>query len=184
MRDGASCDRRGQGAMRALGFAALFLALLDQPAALAQQGSSAEARLTWYGVYRANNDSHVKDDSALLGEKTVSTGIEPPATNSDRIPAILHTRFGFGFTLSGAPAGSLVRLRWVRNFPPAGLVNAKTGERHRREASEITVRAGDAGLFVGYLFDAEEELAPGPWSFELWQGDRELLEKSFVVYRP
>ena len=128
--------------------------------------------------------SRVKDESALLGERTVSTGIEAPTANNDQVPAILHTRFGFGFTLSGELVGRLVRLRWVRNFPPPGLINAKTGERHLREESEITVRAGDKDLFVGYLFDADEELALGPWSFELWQGDRELLEKRFVVYRP
>jgi hypothetical protein len=28
-------------------------------------------------------------------------------------------------------------------FSPAGLINAKTGERRLREESEITVRAGD-----------------------------------------
>jgi hypothetical protein len=170
--------------MLALGFAALFLALFGQAAALAQEGSIAEARVTWYGVYGARDDSAVKDETALLGERTVSTGIEPPTTNSDRIPAILHTRFGFGFTLSGEPVGRLVRLRWVRNFPPPGLINSQTGERHLREESEIVVRAADKDLFVGYLFDANEELAPGPWSFELWQGDRELLEQSFIVYRP
>jgi len=177
-------DRRGQVIVRVPRLAALFLLLLCQPAALAQEGSIAEARLTWYGVYRANDDSIVKDDGALLGERTVSTGIEAPTTNSDRISALLHTRFGFGFTLSGEPAGRLVRLRWVRSFPPPGLTSSKTGERHLREESEIVVRAGDRNLFVGYLFDANEELAPGPWSCELWQGDRELLEKSFVVYRP
>jgi hypothetical protein len=176
--------RRGKGPALALALATLFSALLGHAAALAQAGSIPEARVTWYGVYRANDDRLVKDDSALLGERTVSTGIEPPTANSERIPAVLHSRFGFGFTLSGVLVGRLVRLRWVRNFPPPGLLDTKTGDRHMREESEIVVRAGDANLFVGYLFDADEELAPGPWSFELWQGDRELLERSFTVYRP
>ena len=182
--DGVRLDRGGRLAARMLKFACLFLLLFSQPAAFAQEAAIAEARLTWYGVYRARDDSIVKDETALLGERTVSTGIEAPKTNSDRIPAILHTRFGFGFALSGAPVGGLVRLRWVRNFPPPGLINSKTGERHRREENEIVVRAGDRDSFLGYLFDDNDELAPGPWSFEIWQGDRELLEKTFIVYRP
>jgi hypothetical protein len=39
-------------------------------------------------------------------------------------------------------------------------------------------------LFVGYAFEDQDELVPGLWSLELWQGDRRLLGKGFIVYRP
>jgi hypothetical protein len=43
---------------------------------------------------------------------------------------------------------------------------------------------GQKSLVVGgYAFDDQDELVPGLWSLELWQSDRKLLEKSFVLYR-
>jgi hypothetical protein len=174
----------GEPVARAFALAVAPLLMLGHYAAWAQETPIAEARLTWYGVYQAGRDAIVKDDSALHGARIVSTGIEPPKINSDRIPARLHSRFGFGFVLSGAPPDGIFRLRYVRNFPADGMTDAKTGERHFSEESELDIRADEKDMFVGYSFDEADELVPGLWSFEVWDGDRKLFEKSFTVYKP
>jgi hypothetical protein len=165
-----------------LGVAALLLSA--HQVACGQGTSVNAASMTWYGVYQTRNDKAVEDASALDGNRVVSTGIVPPTTNSDQIPAILDTRFGFGFTLSGSPVGALVNVHVVRNFPAVGAVSGKTGEHHVREEGDLTLRIGQKDLFIGYLFDHQYELVPGIWSFEVWQDSRKLLEKSFSVYIP
>jgi hypothetical protein len=165
-------------------FAVLSSFLICNHTASAQEASITDAHVTWYGVYQTSNDSFVEDKSSLAGKRIVSTGIVPPKINGDRIPAILNSRFGFGFSLSGVPAGGLVRIRYVRNFPAVGILNAKTGERHFNEQGEFRIGVDRKDLFVGYSFDEHDELVAGVWSFELWHGSRKLLEKSFTVYKP
>ena len=168
-------------------FAVPFVLLLGCYAALAQETWITDARVTWYGVYQAGHDKVVDDKSSFTGIRTVSTGIVPPTVNSDRIPAILNSRFGFGFVLSVTPtdAGAkLVKLRFVRNFPADGIADPKTGERRLREQGEYNFDISQSEYLCGYIFDRGEELVPGQWSLEVWHGNRKLVEKSFTVFKP
>src|SRR5262249_59104332 len=156
-------------------------------AALAQETWITEGRVTWYGFYQAGYDKIVDDKSSFTEIRIVSTGIVPPTVNSDQIPAILNSRFGFGFVLSGTPtdAGAkLVKLRFVRNFPADGIADPKTGERRLRERGEYNFDISQSENFCGYIFDRDEELVPGQWSLEVWHGNRKLVEKSFTVFKP
>jgi Domain of unknown function (DUF3859) len=141
-----------------------------------------DARMTWYGVYAAHGDAAIEDKSSFTKKRTVSREIVPPEINSDQFPAVLGSRFGFGFILSGAPMSAIVKLKIVRNFPAEGIIDSKTGERHFHEQGEYTTVNRD--LFFGYIFDRDDELVPGLWSFEVWDDDHKLLEKSFTVYKP
>jgi Domain of unknown function (DUF3859) len=139
-----------------------------------------DAHVTWYGVYQARDDAAVEDKSSFTKKRTISSGIVPPEINSNQIPAVLGSRFGFGFILSGAP--TVVKLKIVRNFPAEGIRDSRTGERHFSEQAEYT--SVNRNLFFGYIFDRDDELVPGLWSFEVWDDDRKLLEQSFTVYKP
>jgi hypothetical protein len=180
----ATRNREDASFLRRAMLGVVGLLLLAHQTACGQGPSVSEASLTWYGVYQTRDDKAVADASTLDGSRVVSKGIVPPRSNSDRIPAILDTRFGFGFTLSGRPVGALVNLHMVRNFPAVGAVSGKTGERHVREEGDLTLGIGQTDLFIGYLFSHDYELVPGIWSFEIWQDNRKLLEKSFNVYIP
>lgn len=171
-------------AARTLPFAALVFFLLFHPTASAQQASVTGARLLWYGIYQAGSTSVIEDKTSATGTRTVSTGITPPQINSDRIPAALNTRFGFGYALTGTPADGVAGITHVRVFPPAGIVDPKTGERHTSERLETNFRIDRNDLFIGYLFDHDVQLVPGAWLFQVWNGNRKLLEKSFTVYMP
>jgi hypothetical protein len=164
-----------------------FVLLIGCYTAVAQEPWITDARVTWYGVYQAGQDKVIEDKSSFTGIRTVSTGIVPPKVNSDRIPAILNSRFGFGFVLSGTPMDAgvkLVKLRFVRNFPADGITDPKTGERRFREQGEYNLEVTQREHFCGYIFDRNEELVPGLWSLEVWYGNRKLVEKSFTVYEP
>ena len=169
---------------RTLPFAALISFLLFHPAASAQQASVTGARMLWYGIYQAGSTSVIEDKTSATGTRTISTGITPPQINSDRIPAAINTRFGFGYALTGSPASGIAAITHVRVFPPAGIVDPKTGERHTSERLETNFRIDRNDLFVGYLFDHEIQLVPGVWLFQVWNGNQKLLEKSFTVYMP
>jgi hypothetical protein len=152
-------------------------------AASGQEASAPEARMVWYGCYSVEHDRVIADPGALDGHRTVSTGIVPPASNEDRIPAVLHTRFGFGFTLSSLPVDGIVRYRFVRKYPAPGL-RSGTGEQVLTDESDVTAWASEKVFLAGYVFDEDRETVPGVWTLQVWQGDHELLEKSFTVYTP
>ena len=171
-------------AARTMPFAALILFLVSHHTACAQQASVSSARLLWYGVYQAGSTSVIEDKTSATGTRTISTGITPPQVNSDRIPAALNTRFGFGYALTGSPANGTAGITHVRVFPPAGIVDPKTGERHTTERLQTNFRIDRNDLFIGYLFDHEIQLVPGIWLFQVWSGDQKLLEQSFTVYKP
>jgi hypothetical protein len=142
------------------------------------------ATLTWYGVYAAAEDRVVRDDSSWTGDRIVSTGITPPQVDGDRISIVAGERFGFGFALSGPPEGTIVHLRWVRLFPPPGVPVSGVGERRNREEQDLAFAIGQKDLFLGYRIDRSEDNLPGTWTFQLWDGDRRLLEKSFLLAAP
>lgn len=143
-----------------------------------------EVRITWHGVYRTTTDALVRDDTGFTGQRIVSTGVMPPAVSSDRIPAIAGTRFGFGFEIIGALPGTRFALTWVRRYPPGGIRDAATGHRVEVERAPVTAIGGDKGAVVGYRFDHPEEMVPGPWTFELWQGELKVAEKRFEILPP
>jgi Domain of unknown function (DUF3859) len=171
-------------AARRLPFAALMFFLLFHPAAFAQQATVTGAKMLWYGIYQAGSSAVIEDKTTATGTRTIAAGITPPQINSDRIPAALNTRFGFGYALTGSPGDAIAGITYVRVFPPAGIVNPKTGERHTSSRTESTFRIDRTDLFIGYLFTDNIELVPGVWLFQVWSGSRKLLEKSFTVYMP
>jgi hypothetical protein len=170
--------------MRKFLLVALSCLLACIPRAYAQEASIAGATMLWYGVYTAGSTAVIADPATPTGTRTVSTGITPPNINSDRIPAILNTRFGIGYVLDGTPADGVARIRHVHTFPPGGIVNPATAETNFSEQGEYNFAINRKDLFTGYLFERDFTLVPGVWKFEVWNGDRLLLEKSFTVYKP
>jgi hypothetical protein len=68
-------------------------------------------------------------------------------------------------------------------FPAPGL--KKPGEAKLIQGADfrVTRKIGDTS-FLDYSFDEPWELVPGTWTFQLWQGNRKLAEKSFTVVKP
>lgn len=103
---------------------------------------------------------------------------------TDRVPATIGTRFGVNYLVVGAPEGAMVELRQVWKLPAPGLRNPGNGNVYRETSRLVQKRIGDRNALNGYSFDAEWERVPGPWTLELWLGERRLLSKTFTVFNP
>ena len=98
------------------------------------------------------------------------------------IAARLCVSFGFEYLLVGTPANVDVPIKMVTRFPAAGVSNPETGlTTHRHEA--IVMRTIGQLHFRSYTLEREWEVVPGTWTFELWDNDRKLLERSFMLIR-
>ncbi len=154
--------------MRTFLLLTLSCLLICAPGAYAQEASVSGATMLWYGVYQAGSTAMIADSSTPTGTRTVSTGIIPPSVNSDRIPAILNTRFGIGYALHGTPPDGVARIIHIRTYPPEGIVNPATGQTHSGEQDQYNFEINRKDLFTGYLFEKDFTLVPGVWKFEVW----------------
>lgn len=98
------------------------------------------------------------------------------------IAARLCVSFGFEYVLVGTPANVDVPIKMVTRFPAAGVRNPETGlMTHQHEA--IVMRTIGQLHFRSYTLEKEWEVVPGTWTFELWDNDRKLVERSFILTR-
>lgn len=153
----------------------LFLAI---GTAKAQQVSGIE--IVDFGIYTADPQARRLGQSGI-GTATVAN--VKLAAGTDRIPLKLGVQFGFRYRIDGTPADARVELRRVDLYPAPGLVPPGKSQPVRQDEERIVERIGNL-TFAGYTFDAPFELVPGPWTFQLWIGDRKLAEKSFTLVKP
>ncbi|MGO9326897.1 MAG: DUF3859 domain-containing protein [Steroidobacteraceae bacterium] len=152
-------------------------------AALAQEVTVTGATITGYGNYLIGKDVKNPYPNNPSITAHVSSQLTPPTTNSDQIKLAANTSFGFGYVLSGRPANGLITLRHVRKLPPPGMPNVKTGQPDLYIETPVRATIDGKDLFVGWTFDGDEvaHTPTGPWTLQVWYGDRLLLEKSFNV---
>ena len=93
-------------------------------------------------------------------------------------------QFGVSYIVSGN-RGENVTVRHTYLFPGDGMPDAKTGKRVDRYEYVREDAIGDPVL-VGWSFlgAPPDRLLLGDWTFQVWMGDRKLIEKRFTVYPP
>lgn len=132
------------------------------------------------GIYTAELQSSQRDSQGV--KQSVSTNFRRAATTTT-VPAQLGVRFGIEYKVVGAPSGQTISLKKVMVFPPAGLHSPAVSQQIYRNETTTTSKIG-ATSYTGYRLDDAWELVPGPWSIQLWYGDRKLAEKKFTVAAP
>lgn len=171
-------------ALALLAFAILLLAppaaeLNAQSRDRDDNGPPVKAQIVWFGVYQPTKTREIDDPTHPSGKRHVTDAQVPPKTNSDRIPHIQGSRFGLSYRLTGARGKTLIKLRHVR-YLPEDKVRAN---RDIPEALTTTLdRYADDETLIGVVLGDEVQSPPGIWRFEVWQGNRKLLEKNFTVY--
>jgi hypothetical protein len=130
-----------------------------------------------YGIYTADKTASATNDKGLA-HNTVNN-IQYIASTST-IPAKIGIKFGFRYTISGAPYDGRVTIKQVTIYPPAGVTNPKTGLLSTNSFSTV-YRVGMPPIFAGYDIDAPWEMVPGVWTIQLWIGDQKFAEQSFTV---
>jgi len=148
-------------------------------AAMAQ---SVSGRVVWYGVYTVSKSQEIKDPTSPTGSRFVSTPVAP-TQNASQIPG-KQLRFGMSYVLNGK-RGSQVTVKHVYRFPAPGMPDTATGG--PRTTYEF-VRKDNIGepVLMGWSFDGAtpEQIVLGEWIFEVWTGNRKVVEKHLTVVSP
>jgi hypothetical protein len=157
----------------------VLLALVLATGARAQQVDRVE--IVQWGIYRTDRLGDVDNPRSPTGTSYIAANIRLQSATTT-IPALVGLTLGFYYKAIGAPPGARVVLKYVIRFPRQGLTNPATGRTFRVAEFESSTVVG--GLrFEGYTFDYDWEVETGPWTLEIWHGDRRLAEKTFIVTR-
>ena len=99
------------------------------------------------------------------------------------IPATPNMQFGFQFVIHGSPNGKQVKLRVVSLHPPT--TDETTGKITTQDEVALQValeNSKDAEVLL--KLDKLSDLVPGTWTFQVFDHDKKLLEKSFTLVKP
>lgn len=122
------------------------------------------------------------DDRYLAGGRQNVVADRKNLELTATIAARLCVSFGLEYVLVGTPTNVDVPIKMVTRFPVGGVRNPDTGlVTHRHEA--IVMRTIGQLHFRSYTLEREWEVVPGTWTFELWDNDRKLVERSFMLTR-
>lgn len=134
------------------------------------------------GIYRAQTASiEYAPDTATRQRNILNETQLLVATT--RIQAKLGLHFGMRYRLLGRPNGVTVKLTSITQYPGSGLKNPATGRLLARGEHPLFATVG-AINYRGYVFEHEWEMAPGLWTFEIWDGQRKLASQAFEVVKP
>lgn len=139
------------------------------------------AEILDYGIYGGTPVS--KESTAKPADPAARVEIMHLEKQTQTVPATLNTRFGFRFIIRGNSKGKLVKIKQVILCPP--VTDMDTGKVLTRMEEDGAVGLddqSDVGLF--YAFDSPSELVPGPWTLQIFDHDKKLLEKTFDVVKP
>jgi hypothetical protein len=134
------------------------------------------------GIYEAPTGEWIADPTAASGKRRIGGQVTKFLKATDTIPAEKGVVFGFGYKIIGEPKNSPVTIKRVFIFPPGGLYNPKTGKTTFKESADVQKKMGESGG-TNYVF-GDWGAVLGTWTFQLWHGDRLLVEETFNVVNP
>ncbi|QKE63408.1 DUF3859 domain-containing protein [Aquipseudomonas campi] len=152
--------------MKVLSLTALALSLASS---LAMADVRVEGPIE-YGVFA----TQFKDPQP--GER-VLTRANQQIEQTEQVPAQLGTKFGMRYRLAGkTESGEPLTLMY---FTP-GLIGP---DGRRQDKIEVVQKLapGAAQDVMAFEFTERHEVVPGEWRFMVFQGDRKLVEQSFLV---
>lgn len=140
-------------------------------------------KITRFGLFRDGGAGWVQDDAQSSTGKVIRGATLEFKQETDRVPLIKGTIFGYRYWLKFAPAEERPSFTRVLIHPPMTLPDGSTVNRSERtivgNATHGIVTAIDA-----YAFSEDYELVEGEWTFQLvWEGEL-LAEQRFTTYAP
>lgn len=148
---------------------------------VASSGAHAQAptiegvRILEQGIYEAQTDRSRQPTNGVWPVYDVRLN---KATTY--IPMRRHLRFGFRYVLQGAPPGRAVTVELVTRYPAPGMLDPKTQLWRTESRYQLEMRVG-VPRYREFQFVEDDELVPGMWVFEFWQGTKKLGEQHFCV---
>lgn len=134
------------------------------------------------GAYTARTTSSPARPGQQTPTGTIGTDVNWHfVSDSTDVTGKAGVQFGIEFRLDGTPVDGGVTLHLALKFPAQGVRNPNTGEvLHSAKIAFSNVKIG-ARCLLGYGFDNEWEIVPGPWTEQIWYQDRLLAERTFTV---
>lgn len=160
----------------ALAAALLAFAPALAPAQTLAQAEDVRIEIFEHGLYTADVERHVIDPNGV-GRNELANICHVATTTT--VPTIYSLHFGFRFRIEGDRRGEMVSLRKVVIFPTT--LRPTEGPRPLATYEYSFVHVTGSTSFTGYSFDHAWELETGPWTMQIWQGDRKLAEMTFDV---
>ena len=131
------------------------------------------------GTYRIETGNKTAEANTPTGEVTaVDKSMLVEATNT--VAASVGTEFGFRYRIVGEPEGEEVELDIVITYPEAGLSDPATGKAGKESRYKTRKKIGSEE-YLGYGIEADWEVVPGPWAFEIWHDGDQLARLVFTV---
>lgn len=159
-----------------------FLLLLMAPTGPYAQSQLVErADVTRWGIYDVQIVGATADKNLAGGSMNV-VAKRRHVRETTTIFARVCTSFGFEYVLVGAPNDAAVPIRMVTRFPGQGVHNPETGVTTYEHETLVRRTIGQIH-FRSYTLENDWEVVPGVWTFELWHGDRKLVDRSFTLSR-
>jgi len=154
--------------------------LLGAVTACASEDVTAE--VIFRGTFRSALERPSADDPPLPKVNLGSSWVGPrPRHETARVVGFNGLDFGLLFVprASGLP-GMPISLKYVTRFPAPGLLKPGSAAPLMQVESQISCLVGVA-CTAHYTFDESWEIVPGIWRFEIYDGNKKLLEESIEV---
>jgi hypothetical protein len=133
------------------------------------------------GIYKADVLQIIPDRNSATGTRE-RIGNITLQQDTATIPSVKHARFGFRYSITGAPQGGPVALKIVVIYPQGGQRSRGTGTTRYCDEFTLTQPIGGGPYYWG--FRVEDDTALGVWKFQVWIDQRMLAEQAFNVVRP
>jgi hypothetical protein len=159
---------------RAFFFVLTFVAYAITPA---RAQDAVRVEITEYGIYAGDVTRSERDSNGIV--RNAVNNIRHAATTTT-VPAQIGVHFGFRYRIVGKPAGQPIEIKKVTIYPEGGVRPSQSAQPQQKTEYTLTRKIGDDS-YTDYSLDDPWELVPGKWTFQLWYGDRKLVEQSFTL---
>lgn len=136
------------------------------------------------GLYRLVRSGGVVNDPTTGTGKAVAKPVVEHVRTTERIPLIKGGQMYMQYRIWPVPSQpAYAELRRVLKHPKMTLPDGSisTGSDYM---IKVRVSSNQVIAYTGYGLDEDYELVEGDWVFEIWYGDRKMIEQKFTTYQP
>jgi hypothetical protein len=158
-------------------FAGVALILVAVAARPVQASDAVGVEILQYGLFRSDIVGKQVDSGGSAMHNVVDNICHLATTRT--VPMKIGMHFGVRYKVTGPVARERVLLRKVIRYP-AVMAPPSPARPSSLVSSFVELRVGTT-TYTEYALEQPWELAPGPWTFQFFEGDRKLAEFGFTV---
>ena len=153
----------------------------------AEENVVPSGRVIRAGIFKAVHEGRLLEDTSGTTGKSLKSLTLEFVMPAERIPLVKGTYLGFQYRISSLPPElentKEIALRRVLVHPQMTLPDGSitTGSNYTVTRK---IKLGQVNSYDAYGFHEDYELVDGKWIFQLWSGDRMLVEQTFTTYWP